>query len=75
MISVLVEEGAFNALNFFTFFTIEIDGRYPNPFLDPVNGGYGTVALYSVGILVLFMATCWVTATVGTGLRARRADD
>jgi len=30
-----------------------LTGRYPYPFLDPVNGGYGTVALYIVGILVL----------------------
>ena len=26
--------------------------RYPYPFLDPANGGYGTVAIYCVAILV-----------------------
>ena len=26
-------------------------GWYPYPFLDPANGGYGTVALYVVAIL------------------------
>lgn len=30
-----------------------LTGRYPYPFLDPANGGYGTVAAYIVGILVL----------------------
>jgi hypothetical protein len=48
-----------------------IDGWYPYPFLDPDNGGYGTVALYSVGILALFLAIIWLAATVGPALRAR----
>jgi hypothetical protein len=52
-----------------------LDGWYPYPFLNPANGGYGTVALYALGILVLFMAVVWVTATAGTTLRARRRDD
>lgn len=29
----------------FTLVRGEIDGRYPYPFLDPANGGYGSVAL------------------------------
>ena len=49
-----------------------IDGWYPYPFLDPADGGYGTVALYAIGILGLLLAVIWLTATVGTGLRERR---
>jgi hypothetical protein len=56
----------------FTLIRGEIDGRYPYPFLDPANGGYGVVALYCVAILVLFTAVVWLTATVGAALRARR---
>jgi hypothetical protein len=52
-----------------------IDGRYPYPFLDPANGGYGLVALYCVAIFVLFLGVVWVVATVGTALRARRTDE
>jgi hypothetical protein len=48
-----------------------VDGWYPYPFLDPDNGGYGTVALYSVGIFALFLAIIWLAATVGLALRAR----
>jgi len=51
-----------------------VDGWYPYPFLDPDNGGYGTVALYAVGIFALFLAVAWVAATVGPALRARRRD-
>ena len=60
-----------------TIFTMArgaIDGRYPYPFLDPANGGYGIVAIYVVAILVLFLAVTWVVATVGTGLRERRRE-
>ena len=58
----------------FTLIRGEIDGRYPYPFLDPANGGYGVVALYSVAILALFLAVIWATASVGTAIRARRRD-
>ncbi|HET6380533.1 MAG TPA: Pr6Pr family membrane protein [candidate division Zixibacteria bacterium] len=51
-----------------------IDGRYPYPFLDPDNGGYGIVAIYVVAILVLFLAISWVVASAGTALRERRRD-
>jgi len=37
------------------------DGWYPYPFLDPANGGYGSVAVYFVSILVAFVG-------VGAGL-------
>ena len=58
----------------FTMARGAIDGRYPYPFLDPANGGYGVVAIYVVGILVLFLAVTWVVAAVGTGLRERRRE-
>ena len=40
-----------------------IVGLYPYPFLNPANGGYGSVAGYSVAILVLMTLVC--AATVG----------
>jgi len=58
----------------FTLVRGAIDGRYPYPFLDPANGGYGVVALYCVAILVLFMLVCWIVAWAGSALRARRSD-
>lgn len=58
----------------FTMIRGAIDGRYPYPFLDPANGGYGTVALYVVAILLLFVGVVWVVATAGTALRDRRRD-
>lgn len=41
-----------------------IVGKYPYPFLDPANGGYGTVAVYCVAILVglLIVSAAAVTA-------------
>ena len=35
-----------------------IANRYPYPFLDPANGGYGSVAIYCVAILVLMSFVC-----------------
>jgi hypothetical protein len=58
----------------FTLIRGALDGWYPYPFLDPANGGYGTVVLYVVGILLLFLAVTWVVASVGTELRARRRE-
>lgn len=44
-----------------------IVGKYPYPFLDPANGGYGTVALYVLAILVAMAlvtgAAVWVANT------------
>jgi hypothetical protein len=41
-----------------------IVGKYPYPFLDPANGGYGTVAIYVVAILAVMalvtVAAVWV---------------
>lgn len=58
----------------FTLIRGAIDGRYPYPFLDPANGGYGLVALYCAAILALFVAVVWIVATVGTALRERRRE-
>lgn len=58
----------------FTLIRGAIDGRYPYPFLDPANGGWGVVALYCVAILALFVAVTWVVARAGTALRRRRRD-
>jgi hypothetical protein len=49
-----------------------IVGKYPYPFLDPANGGYGTVALYVVAILVFGVLLCAIYAWVGNVLGARR---
>jgi hypothetical protein len=58
----------------FTLIRGAIDGRYPYPFLDPANGGYGVVALYCVAIFALFVGVIWVVARAGTALRARRRE-
>lgn len=43
--------------------------KYPYPFLDPANGGYGTVAIYVVAILaamaVVTLAAVWVANATG----------
>jgi hypothetical protein len=49
-----------------------IAGWYPYPFLDPANGGYGSVALYVVAILVFGAALCWLVSAVGTALGGRQ---
>lgn len=45
-------------------------GWYPYPFLDPANGGYGSVAVYNVVILVFGAALCLVVSWIGTRLGA-----
>lgn len=42
-----------------------IVGWYPYPFLDPANGGYGTVAVTAVAILVTGAILCGVYAWLG----------
>jgi len=59
----------------FTLVRGAADGWYPYPFLNPDNGGYGTVALYATAILVLFLIVSWTVATVGTSLRELRRPD
>jgi hypothetical protein len=49
-----------------------IAGWYPYPFLDPANGGYGSVAVYVVGIFVFGLAVATVLRVVGNALRERR---
>ncbi|MGZ9160478.1 MAG: Pr6Pr family membrane protein [Candidatus Limnocylindrales bacterium] len=47
-------------------------GWYPYPFLDPANGGYGSVALYIVAILALGVALCVIISWVGNALGSHR---
>jgi hypothetical protein len=41
------------------------DGWYPYPFLDPANGGYGTVAIMVVAITVGFLAIAGACIWIG----------
>ena len=59
----------------FTMIRGAVDGRYPYPFLDPANGGYGTVLVYVVAITALFVLVGWVVAAGGSALRARGRHD
>ncbi|HEY8170679.1 MAG TPA: Pr6Pr family membrane protein [Candidatus Limnocylindria bacterium] len=56
----------------FTLIRGAIDGRYPYPFLNPANGGYGVVAIYCVGIFGLFLVVVWLVAWAGGALRELR---
>lgn len=38
--------------------------KYPYPFLDPANGGYGTVAIYVVAILAVMALLCVVAVWI-----------
>ena len=46
-------------------------GWYPYPFLDPANGGYGTVGLYVVAILVFGVVLCWLLSWVANAVGSR----
>ena len=46
-------------------------GWYPYPFLNPVNGGYPTVAAYIVAILIFGAVLCALLARVGNLAAAR----
>jgi hypothetical protein len=51
-----------------------IVNKYPYPFLDPANGGYGSVAVYCLGILVAMLvvsALVVVLANAAGGERRR----
>jgi hypothetical protein len=48
-----------------------IVGLYPYPFLNPANGGYGTVSLYGVGILVLMTLVCAATVAAANAAGGR----
>ena len=45
-----------------------VDGWYPYPFLDPANGGYGTVAVTIVAVTISFALIA--AATIGIANRA-----
>ncbi len=47
-------------------------GWYPYPFLDPADGGYGSVALYIVAILAFGVALCVIISWVGNALGSHR---
>ena len=49
-----------------------LTGWYPYPFLDPQNGGYATVALYVVAILILGSILCAVIGWLANTMRERR---
>ncbi|MGH2488723.1 MAG: Pr6Pr family membrane protein, partial [Candidatus Limnocylindria bacterium] len=54
------------------------DGWYPYPFLDPANGGYGTVAVtvvaVTIGFLVLAVFYIWLGNWRSSGVREPRAE-
>jgi hypothetical protein len=50
-----------------------VDGWYPYPFLDPANGGYASVALYFVTILVFFLVVGMALIWLGN-VRSRTSD-
>jgi hypothetical protein len=48
-------------------------GWYPYPFLNPTRvGGYGGVALYAVGITVIFLLVGWTLGALGNRLGSNR---
>ncbi|HET6745645.1 MAG TPA: Pr6Pr family membrane protein [Candidatus Limnocylindria bacterium] len=49
-----------------------IVGTYPYPFLDPANGGYGTVLVYSVAILIGLLIFIYAIVWIGNAMRERR---
>ena len=42
-----------------------VSGKYHYPFTNPANGGYGTVALTSLVVLVFMLAVCAVVVWLG----------
>ena len=48
-----------------------IVGKYPYPFLDPANGGYGTVALYVAAVLLVMAALCLAAVWLANATRDR----
>jgi hypothetical protein len=51
-----------------------VDGWYPYPFLDPANGGYGSVAVYFVTILGFFLVIAAATAWLGNARSSATRD-
>ncbi len=52
-----------------------IVGKYPYPFLDPANGGYGSVAIYSGAILIGMTAVCLAVVWLAHAVRREPAAD
>ena len=50
-----------------------ITGKYHYPFTNPANGGYGTVLVTSVAILVLMLVVCAVVVWLGNLRRPSHA--
>jgi hypothetical protein len=48
-----------------------IAGWYPYPFLDPTNGGYGSVAVTTLVILAGGAVLCVILVTAGNTMRDR----
>ncbi len=55
----------------FTLIRGAFDNWYPYPFLNPANGGYGTVAFFCVAILVGFLVISALTVVAGNALGGR----
>jgi hypothetical protein len=51
-----------------------IVGWYPYPFLDPAHGGYGSVLVYGVAIVVGMLLFIYAIVWVGNAMRDRRAE-
>ena len=49
------------------------DGWYPYPFLDPANGGYGTVAIVVIAITLAFLGLAAITVALGNRAGGRSA--
>jgi hypothetical protein len=48
-----------------------ITGWYPYPFLNPADGGYGSVAIYIVAILAFGIVLCAIVAWIGNTVGRR----
>src|SRR5450631_4351417 len=56
----------------YTLIRGSISGLYPYPFLNPVNGGYASVAGYSFAVLVLMALVCAAVLWLGNTRNAAR---
>lgn len=56
----------------YTFIRGQRAGWYPYPFLDPANGGYGSMALYVVAIFAFGVVLCAIISWVGNALGSHR---
>ena len=59
----------------YTLIRGSLTGLDPYPFLNPENGGYGSVGAYIIAILGLMAIICWLTVALGNaaGSNPRRA--